>query len=102
MTGRVGGNVLWNIEKRYEGDFRGDMGKAIDVYIVTIGKPIVEYLVSFKTLKTRMERAGFELVASEMFEEVHARMKADPLSPVEKAYSFLNRTFAFKKVANSK
>jgi hypothetical protein len=97
MVGRVGGTVLWNITKQYEGDFKGETGKAIGVYIVTIGQVITEYLVSSRTLQARMEKAGFKLVASEMFEEVHKRLKGEPLSPVEAAYSFLNRTFVFKK-----
>ena len=98
MVGRVGGTVLWNVQKQHSGAFNGETGKAIGVYIVTIGQAITEYLVSPRTLQARMERAGFKLVVSERFEEVHKRLKGGPLTPVEAAYSYLNRTFVFKKV----
>jgi SAM-dependent methyltransferase len=107
IAGRVGGRVLWSIA-RAEGQeykrFDGETGVAIDVFVGSIGKPAREYLVSRRTLEARMERAGFELVASELFRDAHSRATATKklpaqLSPAEKDLSFLYRSFAFKKAA---
>ena len=101
-TGRVGGAVLWDISWKDTAPWRGETGRAIDVFVATIGKAATEYLVSFKLLTERMKTAGMELVKTEMFEEAYRRGKAgmqSDLTPVEKGLSFLYRSFVFQRVS---
>jgi len=105
MAGRVGGRDVWSITRAFEGRFGGECGKAIDVFVGTIGKPAREYLVSIRTLEARLKGAGFTLEATELFKDAYARAGASktlpaPLSPEEKAFSFLSRSFAFRKAAS--
>ena len=105
LSGRVGGRDMWSISMAAGAErkrFAGETGVGIDVFVGSIGKPAREYLVSFKTFASRMERAGFALAESESFKDVYARAVASkklptPMASVEKELSFLNRTFAFKK-----
>ena len=102
------------------------VGYAIDVYQETINKSIREYLVNYKYLTRVLENYGFVLATREdlekinasftngmgMFEELFNKMKTDiktntrtknaykeapNMTTSEKAISFLNRYFIYKK-----
>lgn len=103
MSGRVGGRDVWSITRAFEGRFNGECGKAVDVFVGTIGKPAREYLVSFRTLEARMKAAGFKLEDTELFKDAYRKAEAAKtlsaqLAPEEKVFSFLNRSFAFVKM----
>jgi SAM-dependent methyltransferase len=102
MSGRVGGRDVWSITRAFEGRFNGECGKAVDVFVGTIGKPAREYLVSFRTLEARMKAAGFKLEETELFKDAYRKAEAAktlpaPLAQEEKDFSFLNRSFVFVK-----
>lgn len=105
MRGTVGAREQWTIKPAGGSDlkkFRGETGVAVDVFVSSIGKVAREYLVGFRTLVSRMERAGFVLEETELFKDAHARAVATktlpaPLSASERGLSFLYRSFAFRK-----
>jgi len=97
VSGRVGGTLLWDISYPSPAPttpFKGETGRAVDVYVATIGKAATEYLVSFRVLAERMQAAGLELVKTEMFGDAHRRSTVE-LTPAEKGLSFFYRSFAF-------
>jgi hypothetical protein len=117
------GDKLLEITKQYDKTtFQNDsssLGYAIDVLQETIGKKFREYLVNFNYLNRVMENYGFELlshneaarlnmpVSSGNFSILFTKMlnekntkygKAHSMSENEKAISFLNRFFIYKKI----
>jgi len=101
--GMDGKRVMWSITCADCGHWKGEVGRAIDVFVLPIGKPQREYLVSFRTLTARMEAAGFELADTQLFRDAYGKAAAEKalptpgMSATEKALSFLYRSFAFRK-----
>uniref|UniRef100_A0A6C0BWK7 mRNA (guanine-N(7))-methyltransferase n=1 Tax=viral metagenome TaxID=1070528 RepID=A0A6C0BWK7_9ZZZZ len=113
---------LLEVTKQYDNtSFDNDsscLGYAIDVLQETIGKKFREYLVNFNYLNRVMENYGFELlsqqeanaldmpVSSGNFSILFTKMLAEKqtygqshkMSENEKAISFLNRFFIYKKI----
>lgn len=99
----------WSISKRFEGEFVGDCGAAIDVKIETIGKSAREYLVCLETLSRLLNERGFDEVYVRPFREYAESSAvegeaastgdayADAMSPDERELSFMNSAFMFKK-----
>ena len=117
------GDKLLEMTKQYDKtSFENDsscLGYAIDVLQETIGKKFREYLVNFNYLNRVMENYGFELlshneatrlnmpVSSGNFSLLFTKMlsekgtkygKSHLMTEHEKAISFLNRFFIYKKV----
>jgi hypothetical protein len=63
------GNLIWRIEKRYGGDQAKDVyGKAIGVYIDTINKINVEYLLDFDVMVDKLKTLGVRLLVDSELE----------------------------------
>jgi hypothetical protein len=87
------------------------LGKEIYVQQESIGKVIPEYLVNLSFLEDALFHHGFEKVdqASKSFKDLFAELGSDArygsswkeMTPAEKDISFLNRTFAFRRVTKS-
>lgn len=104
IEGKLDGKTIWKISKDYTGSNainRANYGKAIDVYVTTIGQNYTEYLVNLTYLAKICKEYGLELVKEESFEEYHKRatnnQHAKEMSEVEKQFSFLSSVFIFKK-----
>jgi hypothetical protein len=105
--------IIWEITKEYEAeDLPADnsaFGMAIDVNFATIGIPHREYLVPWKLLVAKLKTIGCELVFTEMYEKSHktavdeAKKEGEKykysMSADEKKYSFLNRSYIFKRTS---
>lgn len=104
------GRVIWSIAKMY--DQPKPFGSKISVFIETIGKKNVEFLVDFERLCAELYAHNIVLEDSGTFDELFDEMAAKDLkdvryldgpdgalsmSDVEKQFSFLNRWFIFKK-----
>ena len=112
---------MYRIEKRYTQDaFKPDatsLGYKIDVYQETIGKVFPEYLVNFEYFMKLMSEYGFDLadkaktrefgvgLPTGMFADLFDAMVEDSveygsaarMSAPERALSFMNRYFIFRK-----
>jgi len=114
--GKLNNDVVWKIEKKYLPNFvykanSPNYDKKISVYTSSIGHSHDEYLVNFEYLDTICIEYGFEKVAVTNFGDIYDEFKVDTLnnkinkacrmSLVEKEVSFLNNTFAYKKVKHT-
>jgi ribA/ribD-fused uncharacterized protein len=75
-----------------------EFGMPVKVYLESFEKPAVEYLVPFGKVTDIMNEHGFELVESKNFQEVYSQQTATTLTPQQQTFSFLNRTFVFKRM----
>ena len=119
-TDKVGDATMWSIRRMY-GEITEDvlpatdagLGKAIDVFFMSIGEEHREYLVSFDYLKTRMHEIGCELllpaelaaarlpVSSALFGDAYEQTGDTYSMPdAAKQFSFLNRWFIFRRRSN--
>ena len=105
------GRTIWSIARLYN-DTTTEFGSKITVYIETIGKKNVEYLVDFARLTQELSVHNIELHSSGTFDQlfddlVTSRIRGNKffdgpdgalkMSDAEKQLSFLNRWFIFKK-----
>lgn len=104
IEGELDGKTIWKISKDYTGTNsinRANYGKAIEVYVSSIGKKYTEYLVNLSYLSKISKEYGLDLVKEESFEEYYKRAKDNQhvkeMSDVEKRFSFLSSVFIFKK-----
>lgn len=107
--GEQDGNVLWMIEKKYEGDFKlNQTGQTISVYMESINQILDEYLVDIPYLEEILEKYNIRRLSEK--EESDLNLKTSignfellynhneySLSNTLKQYSFLNTWFVFKK-----
>jgi hypothetical protein len=108
--------TIWKITKKYTGSFK-DSGQQIDVYNVSIGNEISEYLVNFNYITKMAESFGLvpideneitDLQARQSFREIRNKiLQISPadrksvierMSEEEKQYSDMNNYFIFKKI----
>jgi ribA/ribD-fused uncharacterized protein len=103
-TFRSQGKTFAEITKKYTdtGEWKDEFGQQIDVLLESIVKPTPEYLVPFESVIRIMKNAGFEPVESKMFGEIYTSQSRVILEPAEQEFSFLYRTFAFKRVGAAK
>jgi len=107
------GRTIWSIARLY-GDSAGEFGAKIAVYIETIGRKNVEYLVDFERLKLELSALGVVLTSTGTFDQSYDELASSPanvrsnkyfdgpdgalrMSDAEKQLSFLNRWFVFQK-----
>lgn len=112
---------IWTLTKRYDDtEFPGvlpatdeGLGRGIDVNFLSIGERFTEFLVSWPYLVQRLGEIGVEVLNSDELSEMgltqstmlfsdYADMCAAngltyPMSPVVRAFSFLNRWFIFRR-----
>jgi ribA/ribD-fused uncharacterized protein len=95
---------LAEITKKYEDDgtWKEEFGQQVDVLLESTVKPSPEYLVPFEKVKEIMREAGLELIDSKPFKEVYTTQNQVVLDKAEQEFSFLYRTFAFKRVEKAK
>jgi hypothetical protein len=128
LEGKTTGRTLWRLEKEYKemsGDNENNFNLKIKVFMETINKPFVEYLVDFNLLVERLRKYNItpltkkecELFhishpSSGLFKGLYADMEnsgmdtwftqsAKLMTAEQKTYSFMNRWFVFKKRASS-
>jgi len=98
---RAPGQVFGEIAKEYaDGDgWTEEFGKAITVKLESFEKPEKEYLVPFGKVTEIMKENGFELVSSTPFRDHYATQTQTVLTGDLQEFSFLHRSFVFKRVA---
>jgi len=104
MTNISAGPVWGEIRKDYADaeEWHEDFGKGIVVKLENFEKPTKEYLVPFEKVKEILLEYGYELISSNLFEDLYTAQTRYVLDDSHKQFSFLHRTFAFKKIPVSK
>lgn len=99
-TFRSNGKTLAEITKKYEdaGQWKDEFGQQIDVLLESTVKPSPEYLVPFESVTRILSEAGLELIDSKSFKDIYATQNQVVLDKAEQEFSFLYRTFAFRRV----
>lgn len=98
---------LFGSEKQIAGEFSKEyldkdtwveeFGLPIKVFLESFEKPEIEYLVPFDKATEILAEHGYQLVDTKMFKEIYDEQTAITLTPEQQTFSFLNRTFVFKK-----
>ena len=103
-TFRSNGKTLAEITKKYEdaGQWKDEFGQQIDVLLESTVRPSPEYLVPFETVTRIMGEEGLELIDSKSFKDIYTTQNQVVLDKAEQEFSFLYRTFAFKRVEKPK
>jgi hypothetical protein len=116
-TGRDGPKDIWSIRRSYESGIEdvlppndSGLGRAIDVFFMSIGEEHREYLVSWEYLVNRMKEIGCELLlpdelaamklqgSTARFGDSYKSVGAKyPMSRALQDFSFLNRWFIFRR-----
>jgi ribA/ribD-fused uncharacterized protein len=98
---RAPGQVFGEITKEYaDGEgWTEEFGKAITVKLESFEKPEKEYLVPFGKVTDILKENGYELVGSNNFREEYAAQTQTVLTGDLQEFSFLHRSFVFKRVA---
>lgn len=97
----IGMGAVWGeIRKEYADaeEWHEDFGKTIVVKLENFEKPAKEYLVPFEKVKAILSEHGYELVSTNMFRDLYLSQTKYVLEDNHKLFSFLHRTFAFKRV----
>jgi hypothetical protein len=97
---RVDKQVFGEFKKEYEDGlgWTEDFGKAVTVKLESFEQPVKEYLVPFGKITEILKENNFELVETTMFSEYYARQKDYTFSGEHQSFSFLHRSFVFKRV----
>lgn len=74
-----------------------EFGLGVKVYLESFERPALEYLVPFQKITEILKEHGYELVDSKMFSELYSQQTNITLTQDQQIFSFLNRTFVFKK-----
>jgi len=98
---------LFGSEKQKSGEYtkeyddkeswREEFGMPVKVFLESFDKPATEYLVPFEKVTSIMEEHGWDLVETKLFSEIYAMQNEVALTEEQKEFSFLNRTFVFKR-----
>jgi ribA/ribD-fused uncharacterized protein len=94
-------NQVWGeIRKEYaDGEgWKEEFGKSITVKLESFEKPVTEYLVPFEKVTEILAENGYELVRTTMFADHYSNQTTFTFEEDHKAFSFLHRSFAFKRV----
>lgn len=74
-----------------------EFGMPIQVYLENFEKPQIEYLVPFEKVTEIMKEHGYELQETRTFRELYSQQTHITLTDEQQLFSFLHRTFVFKK-----
>jgi hypothetical protein len=116
-TGRDGGKDIWSIRRSYDNVLEDvlppndtGLGRAIDVFFMSIGEEHREFLVSWDYLVTRMKEIGCELLLPDELASLKLQSSTAKFSESYKLvgskysmsaalqdFSFLNRWFIFRR-----
>jgi ribA/ribD-fused uncharacterized protein len=96
---RADGQVFGEITKQYtDGDsWREEFGQMISVKLESFERPMDEALVPFGKVTEMLAEAGYELVSTTTFADHYAQQTAITLTQEHQAFSFLHRSFVFKR-----
>lgn len=96
---RSQGRVFAQIDKKYtdDGEWKNEFGQQIEVTLESTLKPVTEYLVPFERMVELFAEAGFDLLESHPFQDEYTTQTRIALDEQQQEYSFLHRTFAFKR-----
>jgi len=99
---RVNGQIVGEFTKEYEDSegWQEEFGQTIRVLLETFETPVKEALVPFGKVTEILKEFGYELETSALFSEWYAEMSA-ALTPEQQEYSFLHRSFVFRRVADA-
>jgi ribA/ribD-fused uncharacterized protein len=94
------GQVFGEMSKKYaDGDgWTEEFGKAILVKLESFERPTMEYLVPFGKVTEILKENGFEIVNTALFSDHYAAQTTFVLGGDLQAFSFLHRSFVFKRV----
>jgi ribA/ribD-fused uncharacterized protein len=76
-----------------------EFGMPLKVFLESFDKPAIEYLVPFDKVTEIMKEVGFELQDTKLFNEHYTAQNKFILTKEEQTFSFLNRSFVFKRVS---
>jgi ribA/ribD-fused uncharacterized protein len=79
-----------------------EFGKQITVKLESFERPVQEYLVPWGKVVEILKENGFELLATTLFGEAYANQTRFTFDTEYQAFSFLHRSFAFKRVEKPK
>ena len=93
-------SVWGEIRKDYaDGDsWTEEFGKQITVKLESFERPVQEYLVPWGKVVEILKENGYELLATTMFGDAYANQTKFTFESEHQAFSFLHRSFAFKRV----
>jgi ribA/ribD-fused uncharacterized protein len=96
---RSNGKVYGEFTKDYaDGDgWSEQFGMSLRVLLESFEKPSQEYLVPFEKVTELLSAAGFKLVHSELFSELYDQQTEIRLTPSQREFSFLHRSFVFRR-----
>jgi len=96
---RSNGKTFAQLEKKYtdDGAWQPEFGQRIDVTLESTEKANVEFLVPFEKVQAMFQEAGFDLLETKPFGELYSSQSGISLDSAQQEYSFLHRTFAFKR-----
>ena len=96
------GRQFAEMSKQYtdEGVWKEEFGQTISVLLESMVKPATEFLVPFERVQEILTEEGFELVESQSFADIYTSQTAITLDRAEQDFSFLYRTFAFRRISN--
>jgi len=91
--------VCGDFTKEYEDkeSWNEEFGMGIKVFLESFDKPTLEYLVPFEKITDILKEFNYELVETKMFNELYSQQTNIILNQQQQTFSFLNRTFIFKK-----
>uniref|UniRef100_A0A6C0AKI6 mRNA (guanine-N(7))-methyltransferase n=1 Tax=viral metagenome TaxID=1070528 RepID=A0A6C0AKI6_9ZZZZ len=98
---RADGQVFGEISKSYDDgeSWKEEFGQMISVKLESFERAMEEALVPFGKVTEMLAEAGYELVNTEMFSEYYTKQTNITLSQEHQAFSFLHRSFVFKRGA---
>jgi len=99
---RNNGRQFAEMTKGYtdEGEWKEEFGQKIDVLLESMVKPATEFLVPFARVQEILTEEGFEMIDSVPFSDIYTSQTAITLDRSEQDFSFLYRTFAFRRVSD--
>jgi SAM-dependent methyltransferase len=95
---RKNGDLLFKIEKLYEGSQLENFGQKVNVFVESIGSFNIEYLVNIDYLIEVARKENLVCIVNKPFAEFYKPNGKYPMSTEEQTYSFLNQVVVFKKV----
>ena len=103
---------LFGNEKQMAGEFTKlyedreswteEFGLGIKVFLESFDKPAVEYLVPFGKVTDIFAEYGFSLQETNLFSELYEKQTNISLTKEQQTYTFMNRTFIFKRTGKKK
>jgi ribA/ribD-fused uncharacterized protein len=95
-----GGQVWGEIRKDYAdgAGWSEDFGSSITVKLESFERPVKEFLVPFEKVTSILAENGYELIRTTLFSDHYSNQKEFTFDADHRAFSFLHRSFAFKRV----